>query len=290
MSRSFRHMSATAVAAIFAMGVALQAGGLPSAWADDDGRGRGQDEDQGQGTNDGLPVYLDHTVHPTAQDTCTPGFLWQGAGNPATTFQRKRNLDAGVELAIKAIFRQGPDIRSTYVDADGLVHIEVPAGSQTTPAPNANRAAWNFTYSYDVALNPGNPMLDGWDAELWVDLDPSEKTKYLKLKLAKLTSPPPATPCLEPDLNGYGWKSGNTVVIGDDEGTDHVTQNSQNFGFTSFRSQIDGDPNTPGIQPYNFGPGQFDVVMMIKRKHGGERSETVLHVVFDVVTAPTQTP
>jgi len=30
--------------------------------------------------------------------------------------------------------------------------------------------------------------------------------------------------------------------------------------------------------------------MMIKRKHGGERSETVLHVVFDVVTAPTQTP
>jgi hypothetical protein len=196
-------MGATAVAAIFAMGVALQAGGLPSAWADDDGRGRGQDEDQGQRPNDGLPVYLDHTVHPTAQDTCTPGFLWQGAGNPATTFQRKRNLDAGVELAIKAIFRQGPDIRSTYVDGDGLVHIEVPAGSQTTPAPNANRAAWNFTFSYDVALNPTNPMLDGWDAELWIDLDPSEKTKYLKLKLAKLTSPVPAGPCpREPDYNG----------------------------------------------------------------------------------------
>jgi hypothetical protein len=77
-------------------------------------------------------------------------------------------------------------------------------------------------------------------------------------------------------------------VIPDDEGTDHVTQNSQNLAF--YRTQIDGDPNTPGIQPYNFGPGQFDVVMMIKRKHGGERSETVLHVVFDVVTAPTQTP
>ena len=170
MSRPFRHLSATAVAAIFAMGIAFQAGGLPSAWADDDGHGRGQDEDQGQsGPNDGLPVYLDHTVHSTAQDTCTPGFLWQGAGNPATTFQRKRNLDAGVELAIKAIFRQGPDIRSTYVDGDGLVHIEVPAGSQTTPAPNANRAAWNFTYSYDVALDPTNPMLDGWDAELWID-------------------------------------------------------------------------------------------------------------------------
>jgi hypothetical protein len=278
-------MSATAVAAIFAMGLAFQAGGLPSAWADDDNDG------QGQGPNDGLPVYLDHTVDPTAQDTCTPGFLWQGAGNPATTFRRKRNLDAGVELAIKAIFRQGPDIRSTYVDGDGLVHIEVPAGSQVTPAPNANRAAWNFTFSYDVALNPTNPMLDGWDAELWVDLDPSEKTKYLKLKLAKVAPPAPAAPCpREPDANGYGWKSGNTVLFGDDEGTDHVTQNSQNFGFSYFRSQIDGDPTTPGIQPYNFGPGQFDVVMMIKRKQAGEKSRTVLHVVFDVVTAPTQTP
>jgi len=132
-------------------------------------------------------------------------------------------------------------------------------------------------------------MLDGWDAELWIDLDPSEKTKYLKLKLAKLAPPAPAAPCpREPDLNGYGWKSGNTVVINDDEGTDHVTQNSQNLAF--YRTQIDGDPNTPGVQPYNFGPGQFDVVMMIKRKNAGEKSRTVLHVVFDVVTAPSQDP
>jgi len=132
-------------------------------------------------------------------------------------------------------------------------------------------------------------MLDGWDAELWVDLDPSEKTKYLKLKLAKVAPPAPAAPCpREPDANGYGWKSGNTVVIPDDEGTDHVTQNSQNLGF--YGSQIDGDPNTPGMQPYNFGPGQFDVVMKIQRKNAGEKSRTVLHVVFDVVTAPTQTP
>jgi len=283
MSHSFRHLSSTAVAAVFAMGLAFQAGGLPSAWADDDNEGQGQ-----AGPNDGLPVYLDHEVHSTAQDTCPGGTLWQGRGNPATTFQRKRNLDAGVELAIKAILREGADIRSTYVDADGLVHIEVPTGTELTPTANPNRAAWNFTFSYDVALNPTNAMLDGWDADLWIDLDPSEKTKYLKLKLAKLTSPPPAAPCLEPDANGYGWKSGNTIVIGDDEGTDHVTQNSQNLAF--YRTQIDGDPNTPGIQPYNFGPGQFDVVMMIKRKQAGEKSKTVLHVVFDVVAAPTQTP
>jgi hypothetical protein len=56
-----------------------------------------------------------------------------------------------------------------------------------------------------------------------------------------------------------------------------------------YASQIDGDPNTPGVQPYAFGPAQFDVVMTIKRKQGGDRSRTVLHVVFDVVPGPTQT-
>ena len=108
------------------------------------------DDDHDNSSRDRLPVYLDRPVHPTAQDTCTPGFIWQGAGNPATTFQRKRDEDAGIELAIKGIIRQGADIRSTYVDDDGLIHIEVPTGPQIG---NANRAAWNFTYSYDVALD-----------------------------------------------------------------------------------------------------------------------------------------
>src|SRR6187200_110078 len=76
------------------------------------------------------PVYLDRPLSASAEDTCTPGFLWQGAGNPNTTFQRKRNVGAGIELGIKAIIRQGPDIRSTYVDDEGVVHIEVPTGPQ----------------------------------------------------------------------------------------------------------------------------------------------------------------
>jgi hypothetical protein len=262
--------------AMAAAGAALILGTASLAWADNDG------DHGGPQPNDQLPVYLDHTVHPTAQDTCTPGFIWQGAGNPATTFQRKRNLDAGIELAIKGIIRQGADIRSTYVDGDGLVHIEVPAG---TGSPS--RALWNFTYSYDVALDPTNPTLDNYDAELWIDLDPSDRTDYLKLKLAKLGPPAPAAACpREPDLNGYGWKSGNTVVIPDDEGTDRVTQNSQNLGFYSSL-----------LGSYSFGPGQFDVVLTIKRKNnsrhdrnGNGNDKTILHVVFDVVSAPSQTP
>ena len=246
--------------------------------------------DNRHGNDDNKPaVYLDRPLSSSAEDTCTPGFIWQGAGNPNTTFQRKRNVDAGVELGIKGIIRQGPDIRSTYVDDDGLVHIEVPAGAQPG---NPARAAWNFTYSFDVSLDSGNPSLDQYSAELWIDLDPSEKTEYLKLTLARLGSPAAAGPCpREPDTNGYGWKAKNTVVIPDDEGTDRVTQNSQNLAF--YAAQIDTNPRMRGIQPYTFGPGQFDVVLKIKRKWGGwgsNNSDTELHVVFDVVTAPSQTP
>ena len=243
----------------------------------------------GHGNDDKPPVYLDRPLSASAEDTCTPGFLWQGAGNPNTTFQRKRNVDAGIELGIKGIVRQGPDIRSTYVDDNGLVHIEVPAGAQPG---NPNRAAWNFTYSFDVSLDPGNPTLDSYSAELWIDLDPSSGTDYLKLTLARQGSPAAAGPCpREPDTNGFGWKAKNTVVIPDDEGTDRVTQNSQNLAF--YAAQIDTNPRMRGIQPYTFGPGQFDVVLKIKRKSGwgSKNSETELHVVFDVVTAlPSQTP
>ncbi len=244
--------------------------------------------DNRHGNDTKPPVYLDRPLSASAEDTCTPGFLWQGAGNPNTTFQRKRNVDAGIELGIKGIVRQGPDIRSTYVDDDGLVHIEVPAGAQPG---NPARAAWNFTYSFDVSLGSGNPTLDQYNAELWIDLDPSERTNYLKLNLARLGSPAAAGPCpREPDTNGYGWKAKSTVVIPDDEGTDRVTQNSQNLAF--YAAQIDSNPNMRGIQPYTFGPGQFDVVLKIKRKSGwgSHNSETELHVVFDVVTTPSQTP
>lgn len=272
------------------------------AWADDDDDRRGNNGGQ---PNDHRPVYLDTVVHPTAQE-CPATDLWAGDGIPPTTFQRKRNLPAGIELAIKAHLRQGADLRSTYVDGDGLVHIEVPTGSQPSVA---NRAAWNFTYSYDVALNPSNPPLDQYEGQLWIDLDPSAKTRYLKLRLARLgpTVSAACTPGIK-NPSGFGWKSGNTIAIPDDEGdpASKVTQNSQNLAFYS--AFIDSNPSQPGIQPYTFGPGEFDVVMILGRKGGsqghgngdddddddddddGNRRWTILHVVFDVVSAPTQTP
>jgi hypothetical protein len=234
--------------------------------------------------DDKLPIFLDRKLSMSAEDTCTPGNLWVGAGIPNATFQRKRNEDAGIELGIKGHFRQGNDIRSSYVDADGLIHIEVPAGPQPTAL---NRAAWNFTFSYDVSLDPSNPTLDQYKAELWIDLDPSDKTNFLKLDLVRIG--PSAGACAaEKDLNGFGWKAKNTLAIPDDEGTDRVTQNSQNLAF--YATAIDGDPNTKGVQPYTFTPGQFDVVMKIKRKSGSANDQTELHVVFDVVSGPLPTP
>jgi hypothetical protein len=279
MLRAFKYPGGSYVrAALVGVAALLASAGVASANNDDGG--------------DKLPLYLTTTVDVTAQDALAPGTLWVGAGIPATNFMLKQNPDAGVELAIKAHYRQGADIRPTYVDSGGRVHVEVPSGPQVVdPAhgvsvANPARAAWNFTFSYDAALPGARPSLDYYDAELWIDLDPSPKTKFLKLKLAKVGSP---TPGPEPDRNGYGWKAGSTVVIGDDEGTQRVTQNSQNYAF--YASLIDTNRSQPGIQPYAFGPGQFDVVLMIdgKGRRGGRHGNdsTAIHVVFDVVDAPT---
>jgi hypothetical protein len=231
-------------------------------------------------------VFLNRMLSATGEDTCHAGEIWQGSGNPNTNFQRARNDDGGIELGLKAILRQGADIQATYVDGDGIVHIEVPSGAQPG---NAARAAWNFTYSYDVSASDEGMGLDRYDAELWIDLDPSVNVNYMKLKLARLGSPS-GGPC--PTTNGLGWKlADGSVVIGDDEGTDKVTQNSQNLAF--YASQIDTDRKASGIQPYTFGTGHFDVVLTIKRKGGKSKTaktETALHVVFDVVDAPSQTP
>ena len=109
--------------------------------------------------DNGNSVYLNRDVHPTATNSycpANPGQLWQGAGNAPTTFQRVRNVKDGIELGLKAVLRSvGGDFPATYVDDDGVVHIEVPSGSQTDPSPQTNRAKWNFAYSVDVGLNAG---------------------------------------------------------------------------------------------------------------------------------------
>jgi hypothetical protein len=235
-----------------------------------------------------LPLYLTRTLDATAQDAGSPGNMWAGSGIPATNFLVQINPDAGVELGLKAHLRQGPDIPPTYVDEDGRVHVVVPSG----PQPGVpDRAAWNFTFSVNAALPEAKPSLEDYEVELLIDLDPSKRTDFLKLKLDKLG--PPAAPPLQ--KNGYGWKAGSTVAIPDDEGTNQVSQNSQNLAF--YASAIDTNPKQPGIQPYTLGPGEFDIVLSIRTKHGkfGKQGKhgkhgwwhgrelARVHAVFDVV-------
>jgi hypothetical protein len=236
-----------------------------------------------------LPTYLMRTLSAPAQDSGSPGNMWAGSGLPATKFILRENLDEGVELAIKAHYRQGHDILPTYIDGKGRVHVNVPTGPQVVdpahgvPVAHPGRAAWNFAYSVNTALPGARPSLDNYEGELWIDLDPSTKTDYLKLKLTKL-GPPAAFPS---QVNGYGWKFGSTTVIPDDEGTSRVTQNSQNIIF--YAALIDTDKNAPGIQPYTLGPAEFDVKLILrekKNKHGhghGGKEVARLHVVFNVV-------
>jgi hypothetical protein len=251
------------------------------------------------GPDDDFRLYLNRAIDQSGEDPCHAGEVYQGSGSPNTGWARKRNADAGIELAMKAIMRQGADIPASYVDGDGIVHFEVPTGTQMLPAPNTGRAAWNFNYSYNVGLADG-PRLDAYDIELWIDVDPSQSTNYLKLNLAKLgpAAASVACPGAEPDANGYGWKAADgsvvpvgSTVIPDDEGTDRVTQNSQNLAF--YKTLIDGDSHTAGHQDYAFTPGFFDVVMIVKKKqrnrpNRNEASDTVLHLVFDVVDGTAQ--
>jgi len=154
----------------------------------------------------------------------------------------------------------------------------VPDGPQVTdpdhgvPGPHPGRAAWNLDFSISTALDGSTNDLDDIDAWLQLDLDPSPKTKFLTLKLTKITTTPAA------GVSGYGWKTGSTFVIDDDGGTSQVTQNSFNYAFIA--AAIDTDPNTAGIQPYTFGPAEFDVVMTVRKNYGPEINR--LHVVFNV--------
>jgi hypothetical protein len=274
--------------AAFAAALMLGLAAPSLAFATDDDRSRNND-----GPNDGFRIYLNRALNSNAEDPCSAGNVFQGSGAPNTGFARKRNLDAGVELGIKAIMRRSNDIPASYVDSNGLVPFEVPTGSFTGPGgPDPSLAEWNFNYSYNVGLNGGSSSLSNYIIELWVDTDPSERQNYVKVKLARLV--PPATGAC-PQANGFGWKAADgSVVINDDEGTEQVSQNSQNIAWWP----TDRNRNRAGAQPYTFDRGQFDIVMMIKKRFhsdAGPRNrdkdaDTVLHVVIDAVDGGTAQP
>jgi hypothetical protein len=181
--------------------------------------------------------------------------LWVGSGIPATGFGLARADDAGIELGLQVIYRQGPTVTTTDVYTDGVLSYQVNDGAQSTAngssANNAARAAWSFEYSIVTGLNGETTDLGDFTFRLFVDKDPTAAIDYNEL-LMRVEPLAPGTADTVWQLIGP-----NTDVIGDDAGNPAlpgtVAQNSQNISFGFY-----------GLGAYataGFPAGQFDIAL-----------------------------
>lgn len=197
-----------------------------------------------------------------------------GSGIPAKGFGLVRAEDAGIELGLQIIYRQGPTVTTTDDYADGILRFVVNDGPQSTANGSfqnaANRAAWNFEYSVATGLNGQTTDLDDFTFKLLIDTDRSVGTNYVELVLGAESTPQ------GPGQSGYQWQipgSAFPAPIQDDAGNSEVTQNSQNYAFY-------------GIPDYNAGtgfagPAEFDIVLQAY-----DMSNTLIaenHIAVDIV-------
>jgi hypothetical protein len=212
------------------------------------------------------------TLDVSAQDPLSPGNIYPGSGIPASGWSVVQNLDNDIELGLQVIYRQGPTVSATGVEADGTVDYTVADGPQSTAngssSNNAARAAWSFEYSISTALDGGVDTLADFQFKLLIDLDPGAGTSFLQLAFSPTGGLPDAPG--EPRSNGLwslaapmaGVPGGvGTGLIADDGGTDQVTQNSQNYAFYSTIMDFDGNPATDDAALYLFTPGNFDIYL-----------------------------
>ena len=174
------------------------------------------------------PDYLDRSynamIDPLARDPLSPNHMYYGSGNPADDWNVVRHEGAQVELGLKVKHRGGDEYPEISVGPDGVATYHVVTGS---PVGRPDIAEWNF----DFAASDYSADSD-FTYTLELDFDPGEGVSYVTLYSS-------AAP-LDTDLG-----NGSTF------------QNSSNVGF--YEAFMDTDPDTPGIQPYAFGDGTFNV-------------------------------
>lgn len=234
---------------------------------------------------DGIPnTLLDATLDPTAQDG---GFMYAGSGNTVGGFLIQER-PGYIEGALKVKYRQGQDFDPNVVGPDGVPHYSVPSGPQVVdpahgvPVANVNRAAWSVDFSVNSGIDGSSTtlaqLLGKNSVTLKLDIDPTDKVNYFELTLKK------APVGYTASESGYVWvdKFGN-IVIGDDGGNAQVTQNSFNYAFIS--SLIDTSL-APGIQPYTFGAGQFDIELEVASRVGFKKILDI-HTIVDVGQPPS---
>lgn len=223
----------------------------------------------------GTTLRMDARLDEAAINDVT-GDPYHGTGNDPENYVIVRNEAEGIEIALQVKQRGGPSFDPVSVEADGTVHYEVPSG---TDPSNSARAFWNFDFSIATGLNDGSAGLDDLTFKLLVDTDITSGTDYRDFTLEPEPAGPPFDNLLDSD---FMWVDENGIpVIVDDRGVaGQVTQNSENYSFGFIRNFIDGDPGTPGLQAYNFGPGTFDLQL---QAYDGAQLVAVNHIVVDVV-------
>ena len=199
-----------------------------------------------------------------------------GSGIPATGFGTAHSVNAGIELGIAAVYRQGPSVASTDDYADGLLHFIVNDGPQSTAngssSNHAGRASWNFNYSIATGLDGTTTDLADHTFQLLYDVDPGPGALYRVLTLEPKSGLP------VPGQSGFQWRDPqHGVFIADDAGNIKVTQNSENYAFGLFQTFL-ASPYGPG-NAFS-GPARFDIVLQAL---DGVQIVVRNHVVIDVV-------
>jgi len=157
--------------------------------------------------------------------------MYFGDGNPAGNYHIVDNAGAGIELALKEIYRQGDDIApSGPTDNDGTAHFVVPDGTEHPDAAghvtqtNANRSAWNFNYVVDTGLNGSTKTLSDFDFKLVVTQNGSN-THTFDLNAATHTW----VDEVNPPLTGFGGDDFNHPASATVQS--QVAENSVNLAF-----------------------------------------------------------
>lgn len=196
------------------------------------------------------PDYIDKTTSGTVDALAQKGGtqMYYGNGNTTTGWNIERHEGAGIELALKAKVRGGPDFDVVDTKDDGTVVYNVLGG----PGQNG-RAIWSFDYSATAGTNNNSDKIADVKLAMFIDLDPSESVNYLKLNGVR-----------DGATDEVKWTlDDGTSIITDDGFTVHTTQNSENYGFAFIKNNIDMDPNTDGVQPYDFSDGTFDIKLEV---------------------------
>jgi hypothetical protein len=152
--------------------------------------------------------------------------MFYGTGNSNDFFNIVRHEGAGVELALKAkeFGPNGGDYgpANRSYDVNGVLHYQVSTGASPD---NANRADWSLDYAATVLPQGAD---ESWTFKLFIDLDETSGVNFAEIPM--------------------------TVFGG-------LLQGSSNYGFNFIRGAIDVDDGAPGVQPYAFGVGEFDILL-----------------------------